>query len=1069
MNGDPGIGAGASAPWYRVVAIPDVGYGGSAERDYASVLPALLDAAQNRRTFVTGWLSRGAGSPLELVTNAGPLPSIGASQEHPASAAGRSGGPSDNTGSEQAEQTERSGGRQSDAEHPYGPPGEFLTKLASSLARPERSELLFPWGARGVLCDDTLRADLDAMVWAPCPGRQAPRYADPAGRAGSWTAGGSGQSGGGLLSAPWLGSGAGLAAPTLFESALTTLMARPFGWLVIAEPTDLIDTEIAELRAHLTVLRRFDEEQSRFDADRAANRLAELDAFHEAGLWQVRVLVGAADAEQLSLLAPMLVGSVDLTAHPYRLRGPEHALDLADALAATSGADADGSGVPFAATAGVLAPLAGLPRREVPGVRLLDVGYFDVTVEPSGDNEVSVGTILDGQDRPVGTLGVPLATLNRHALVTGATGSGKSQTVRHLLEQLTESSIPWLVVEPVKSEYAAMAGRIAPMGAELTLISPADPDAVPLAINPLAPEPGYPVQAHIDMVRALFLAAFDAHEPFPQIMSQALQRVYESCGWDPVSGSARPGAVVPPAIPTLAQLQAAALEVITEVGYGPELQADVRGFVDVRLRSLRTGSAGRFFEGGHPADIGELLRRNAVLALEDVANDEDKAFLIGTLIIKITEHLRLRQRSAGANGAGGNGGVSRGDDPRGGEDKLRHVIVIEEAHRLLRAGRDGASGHAVELFASLLAEIRAYGEGLVIAEQIPAKLVPDVVKNTALKIVHRLPASDDRELVGATMNLDPEQSRQVVSFPPGVAAVFADGMDRPLRIKVPFGGYAERPPPPAKYAPPPLAARRSAACGPECTGGRACSLLELRSADLLAASGEFAWLRVWTEAMVLAFLTNSPLPVVPAALRSRWSSLDARLRECVLASVVERAVAGRSRAIRDHYPPEKLTAAVSEVALRILAGGKGALTQVGREWVIPQLQWLHEIERAVPLTGPTTDPFELALPLEFELPGLVDRPDIKIGQRVSALRRHPLSMELDANRMPAWTALLGEDDQRGFAADLAMLAVGSSHRGQLLQAAGEMGVAGWLEPVLSWPRRFIVGPFELESGHQGPN
>jgi hypothetical protein len=59
--------------------------------------------------------------------------------------------------------------------------------------------------------------------------------------------------------------------------------------------------------------------------------------------------------------------------------------------------------------------------------------------------------------------------------------------------------------------------------------------------------------------------------------------------------------------------------------------------------------------------------------------------------------------------------------------------------------------------------------------------------------------------------------------------------------------------------------------------------------------------------------------------------------------------------------------------------------------------------------------------------------------------------------MPAWTALLGEDDQAAFAADLALLAVGSSHRGQLLQAAGEMGVVGWLEPVLSWPRRFIVG------------
>jgi helicase HerA-like protein len=1064
MSSDPGIGGGASAPWYRVVAIPDVSYGGSAERDYAAVLPALLDAVQNRRTFVTGWLSRGGGAALELLTNAGPLPSAATVP-----------GP--------VEMAERSGARHRDDEHPYGAPGEFLTRRASSLGRPERSELLFPWGARGVPCQDTLMADLDAMVWAPCQGRQVLRSADAAGR-GAWTAGGGGQPAGGVLGAPWLAGGAGSTGPTLFESALTTLMTRPFGWLVVAEPTDLIDAEIDDLRARLTVLRRFDEEQSRFDADRAASRLAELDAFHEAGLWQVRVLVGASDAEQLSVLAPMLVGSVDLSAHTYRLRGPGQALDLADALAATNVTDADGSGVPFAATAGVLAALAGLPKREVPGVRLLDVGYFDVTAEPSGDNEINVGRILDGQDRPVGDLGVSLATLNRHTLVTGATGSGKSQTVRHLLEQLTRSSVPWLVVEPVKSEYAAMAGRIASAGTKLTLISPADPDATPLAINPLAPEPGFPVQAHIDMLRALFLAAFDAHEPFPQIMTQALQRVYESCGWDPVSGSSRPGAVVPPAVPTLAQLQGAAMDVIAEVGYGPELQADVRGFVDIRLRSLRTGSAGRFFEGGHPADIAELLRRNAVLAIEDVANDEDKAFLIGTLIIKITEHLRLRQRAAASNrngpasdgpasdGSNSGGSSSRGsasDSSNGGDDALRHVIVIEEAHRLLRAGRPGASGHAVELFAGLLAEIRAYGEGLVIAEQIPAKLIPDVVKNTALKIVHRLPASDDRELVGATMNLDPEQSRQVVSFPPGVAAVFADGMDRPLRIKVPFGGHAERPPAPGQLAPPPLAARRSSACGPECTAGRACSLLELRSADLLAASDDFAWLRVWTEAMVLAFLTNSPLPVVPAALRARWSGLDARLRECVLASVIERAVAGRTRAIRDHFQPEELSAAVSAVALRILSGGKGALTQVGREWVIPQLQWLHEIERALPLTGPTTDPFELALPLEFELPGLVDRPDIKIGQRVSALRRHPLSMELDANRMPAWTALLGEDDQRGFTADLALLAVGSSHRGQLLQAAGEMGVAGWLEPVLSWPRRFIVGPYEVETGQPVPN
>ena len=235
-----------------------------------------------------------------------------------------------------------------------------------------------------------------------------------------------------------------------------------------------------------------------------------------------------------------------------------------------------------------------------------------------------------------------------------------------------------------------------------------------------------------------------------------------------------------------------------------------------------------------------------MLALEDVANDEDKAFVIGTLIIRIVEHLRLRSKGV----------------PSGG---LRHVIVLEEAHRLLRSGRQGAGAHAVELFAGLLAEIRAYGEGIVIAEQIPAKLAPDAVKNTALKVLHRLPAADDRQLVGATMNLDDDQSRQVVSLQPGEAAAFADGMDRPMRIRVPFGGDREQAaasvpdgagggkaddtsapeagaapaPEPAVLAPPapselpPLAGRRSAACGHACTADRPCTLVELRAADLV--------------------------------------------------------------------------------------------------------------------------------------------------------------------------------------------------------------------------------------------
>jgi hypothetical protein len=984
-----GGGDGLTGPWQRVLAITAQDTPGSPETDFVAVLPAVLSAAERGRPFVAGWLSRGGGAPLELITNAG-----GIAAQLPGADPG------------------------------HEPPG-----------------LLFPVGARGVPIGDEWRAELDQMVWTSCPGRQAPPLADGDSRDSREPA----------------------KAPTLFESTLVTLMGRKFGWLVIAEPTELIDAEVAELRTQLNVLRRYEEEHSRFDVERAQRRMAELDAFREAGLWSVRVLAGAATPADLRLLAPVLVGSVDLSKHPYRLRSGLEAHTLADALTVKVQDATDGAVTPFPATAGTLAALTGLPRREVPGLRVLDPGYFDVTSETEGRGAVSsggggpaapvieIGSILDAQDRPVGAFRVPLSTLNRHTFVTGATGAGKSQTVRHILESCTKAGLPWLAIEPAKSEYAAMAGRIAG-AAQVTVINPSEPGAVPLSVNPLAPEPGYPVQAHIDMVRALFQAAFDAEEPFPQIMSQALQQVYEQAGWDVVTGGGFPGAVVQPAIPTLEQLQRTALAVIEDVGYGAELAADVRGFVDVRLRSLRVGSAGRFFEGGHPADIAELLRRNVVLAIEDVANDEDKAFLMGTLIIRLVEYLRLRARRERTAG-------------------LRHVIVIEEAHRLLRnrGGNERAGSHAVELFAGMLAEIRAYGEGIVVAEQIPAKLVPDVVKNTALKIVHRLPAHDDRQVVGAAMNLDDEQSRQVVSLEPGVAAVFADGMDRPLRIRVPLGEGAER----VLDSPaPPLLGRRSAACAPRCVTDRACTLLELRAADLLSGAAEHAWLRVWTETLVLAYLTNRSLPAPPGLLWRRWAAMDPRRRECALATLIDRSVGARGVSMRGSYDPDRLAAGVASTALGLLGGMAPDGKRAGPVWVVPQLRWLHEIERICPLDGPRPDPYDRAPPLDYDLVGIMDWPDMRIGHRISALRRHPLSMELASNRRAAWNLLAGDDDQGGFLADLAAVMVGQDPGLQVSYAAAMMDISGWLEVVLSWLRRFVTEEaddfFGLAADELGP-
>jgi uncharacterized protein len=596
---------------------------------------------------------------------------------------------------------------------------------------------------------------------------------------------------------------------------------------------------------------------------------------------------------------------------------------------------------------------------------------------------------------------------------------------------------------------------------------------VPISVNPLAPEPGYPVQAHIDMVRALFMAAFDAEEPFPQIMSLALQRVYEANGWDVVTGGGIPGAAVQPAVPTLEQLQQHALEVIQEIGYGNEVQADVEGFISLRLRSLRVGSAGRFFEGGHPADIGGLLQRNVVLAIEDVANDEDKAFLMGTLIIRIVEHLRMRARQE-----------PRNEDGAGG---LRHVIVIEEAHRLLRdRGSQRASTHAVELLAGMLAEIRAYGEGIIVAEQIPTKLISDVVKNTALKVVHRLPAEDDRQLVGAAMNLSEDQSRQVVSLQPGYAAVFADGMDRPLRVQVPLGEGRER----ASLGPvPPICGRRSAACGHECRTGKACTLVELREADLLAVAPEWAWLRIWTDTVVLAFVTNRSLPGVPRVLADIWAELPPKRRECLLATLVDRAVSRRAWSLRTWFDPTLLTEKAAEVTAGLLDPEEGtppiqAGERPGAAWVIPQVRWLHEVDRLFPFGHPAPNLRSPAPAMEYPLFGTdpVGRPyphqglngsspatggeggvavNVRtelLGHRAKALRHHPLSMEVDRNRALAWRVILGDDEHEGIQRDVTTVAIGVEPRERVKYVAHTMA-AGWLETVLSWPRRFVL-PFD---------
>ena len=91
-----------------------------------------------------------------------------------------------------------------------------------------------------------------------------------------------------------------------------------------------------------------------------------------------------------------------------------------------------------------------------------------------------------------------------------------------------------------------------------------------------------------------------------------------------------------------------------------------------------------------------------------------------------------------------------------------------------------------DMFADILAEIRAYGQGMAIVDQVPSKLIPDAIKNTNLKIIHRLVAADDRDAMASAMALSDEQAKVIARLKVGQAIVSGIQDDMASWVKVFF-------------------------------------------------------------------------------------------------------------------------------------------------------------------------------------------------------------------------------------------------------------------------------------------
>jgi DNA helicase HerA-like ATPase len=321
--------------------------------------------------------------------------------------------------------------------------------------------------------------------------------------------------------------------------------------------------------------------------------------------------------------------------------------------------------------------------------------------------------VHDGQCHPEPLLGIPLAMMNRHGLIAGATGTGKTKTLQLLTEGLSAAGVPVFVAD-IKGDVAGLAApgvpgpRVETRAKEVGVAW--QPAAFPIELLSLSGNLGAALRATVSSFGPLALAKVMG---LNDTQTSVLSLVFKYC-----DDRRLPLLDFKDLRAVLTHLTDAGTESLRD--YGGISKASV-GVLLREMVTLEQQGAGALF-GEPELEIGDLLEtapdgrgRISVLGLSDV---QDKPALFSTFMMWMLAELYHQLPEVGDL------------------DKPKLVFFFDEAHLLFSS----ASKAFLEQVEQVVRLVRSKGVGIFFVTQSPKDIPPTILGQLGNRVQHALRA-----------------------------------------------------------------------------------------------------------------------------------------------------------------------------------------------------------------------------------------------------------------------------------------------------------------------------------------